>query len=104
VLLAGLLDDAIEHSSQRAVQDLPVTNHRRRVGDLAGVDAAEVSIGDVASHLPFELLEAPALEVLERLQAKHHLRGSAVATAPSALRAPAAQHLVHSLHELLVVE
>src|SRR5262245_41869560 len=70
---------------------LPVTNHRRGVGHLARVDSAEVSIRNVALHLPFGLFEAPALEVLENLQAKYDLRGNTVSTSSCALSMAASE-------------
>jgi hypothetical protein len=85
-LLDGDSDNSIEkRAKRRTFEKLILPKHRFRVGDLGAIDSTEATVDDVARHFPFELLVAPAFEVLQHEQAQNNFRRRAVPPASTAL-------------------
>ena len=103
--LDGEVRDPIEQLAQhRAVEQLAVAQDRLGVGHLAGVDATEPTVDEVAGHLPLELVVAPTSQVLEDEQAQHDRSGRAGPPASRALWPATALHLEHAVDERFVLE
>ena len=86
------------------VEQMGQADQRLGVGDALAVDPAEGPVDQAPAHLPFALVKAPVVQVLEDEHAQHDGRGGAQAAPALTLRMAPRQGLRHPIDEALVIE
>jgi hypothetical protein len=79
-------------------------DQRLGVGDSLAVDPAEGAVDQAAAYVPFALVEAPVVQVLEHQHSQDDSRRSAQAPPALTLRMTLGQRLRHPVDQALVVE